>query len=116
MNTDVGALIKEARKGKGFTQEDLAQIVGVGKSAVAKWENGRVSEIKRTNLKKLSEALGLKPTQLLGDIEKDPISSADFLADIYLDVSLREMIEEYNSLDEIKKAQAREYIHLLSTR
>lgn len=116
MNTDVGKIIKQARLEKGYTQDALAQIVGVGKSAIAKWENGRVSEIKRSNLKKLSETLGLKPTQLLGDVERDPIGTADLLADVYLDASLRKMIEEYNRLDETKKAQVREYVHLLSNR
>lgn len=66
---DVGYLIKKARTERGMTQEELAEKVGVKKSAVAKWENGRVSEIKRTNLKNLADALGLDPNQLLGDAE-----------------------------------------------
>ena len=72
---DVGYLIKKARMEKGMTQEELAEKVGVKKSAVAKWENGRVSEIKRTNLKNLADALGLDPNQLLGDEEynKKPV-------------------------------------------
>ena len=111
---DVGMIIKQARTEKGLTQEELAEKVGVKKSAVAKWENGRVSEIKRSNLKKLSEALGLNPNKLLGDIELDPISVADELADIYLDVELRKMIAEYQQLDTKKQAQVREYVHLLS--
>lgn len=111
---DVGSLIKQARLEKGYTQEELADKVGVQKSAVAKWENGRVSEIKRSNLKKISEVLGLNPNRLLGDIERDPISVADELADIYLDVELRKMISEYQQLDHKKQAQVREYVHLLS--
>ena len=111
---DVGSIIKRARTEKGYTQEELAEKVGVKKSAVAKWENGRVSEIKRSNLKKLSEALGLNPNRLLGDIERDPISVADELADIYLDTDLRRMISEYQQLDGKKQAQVREYVHLLS--
>lgn len=111
---DVGILIKQARLAKGMTQEELAEKVGVKKSAVAKWENGRVSEIKRSNLKNLSDALGLNPTQLLGDIENNPIAVANELADIYLDEELRKMISEYQSLGVRKKAQAREYIHLLA--
>lgn len=111
---DVGALIKKARTEKGLTQEELAEKVGVKKSAVAKWENGRVSEIKRSNLKKLSDALGLNPNRLLGDIERDPVSVAEELADIYLDVELRNMISEYQMLDHQKQAQVREYVHLLS--
>ena len=64
---NVGELIKKARIQKGMTQEELAERVGVKKSAVAKWENGRVTEIKRSNMKNLADVLCLNPTQLLGD-------------------------------------------------
>ena len=64
---NVGELIKKTRMEKGLTQEELADKVGVKKSAVAKWENGRVSEIKRSNLKNLADALGLNPNELLGE-------------------------------------------------
>lgn len=64
---NVGELIKQTRLQRGMTQEELADKVGVQKSAIAKWENGRVSEIKRSNLKNLADALGLAPTQLLGN-------------------------------------------------
>lgn len=112
---NIGLTIKEARLAKGFTQEELAEKVGVKKSAVAKWENGRVSEIKRTNLKKLADALGLGPAQLLGDIEENPHDVASELADIYLDTDLREMISVYKKLSPQKKAQVKEYAQLLST-
>jgi len=111
---NVGEIIKQARIQKGMTQEELAEKVGVKKSAVAKWENGRVSEIKRSNLKNLSDALGLNPNQLLGDIEHDPVGVAHELADIYLDSELRKMITEYRKLSSDKQAQVREYVHLLS--
>lgn len=110
---NVGDIIKKARTDKGLTQEELADKVGVKKSAVAKWENGRVSEIKRSNLKNLADALGLAPTQLLGDIENDPVGVADELADIYLDPQLRAMIANYRSLSKDKQAQARAYIQFL---
>lgn len=64
---NIGSLIKQARLQKGYTQEALAQMVGVQKSAVAKWENGRVSEIKRSNIGSLSEALGIDPVLLVSD-------------------------------------------------
>lgn len=111
---DVGTIIKQARIEKGYTQEELAEKVGVKKSAVAKWENGRVSEIKRSNLKNLSDVLGIRPTQLLGEIEHDPISVANEMADIFLDTELRGMIAEYQRLSVKKQAQVREYVHLLS--
>lgn len=79
----IGEIIKSARTAKGMTQTELAEKVGVKKSAVAKWENGRVTEIGRTNLKRLSEVLGIDPNRLLGnDItpmfeEKEPITATD---------------------------------------
>ena len=110
----VGDLIKKARLEKGLTQEELAEKVGVKKSAVAKWENGRVSEIKRSNLKNLADALGLNPTQLLGDIERDAGGVADELAAIYLDLELRAMIADYKKRSIDKQEQARAYIQFLS--
>ena len=111
---NVGELIKKERIARGMTQEELAEKVGVKKSAVAKWENGRVSEIKRSNLKMLSEALGLNPNVLLGDIESDPVGVAHELADIYLDADLRAMIAAYKTLPYDKQAQVQEYVYMLS--
>ena len=122
---DIGKLIKKARTEKGYTQEELAERVGVKKSAVAKWENGRVSEIKRSNLKKLADALGLKPTSLLGDIEENPVETAERMAGnlLYFELlddderfDLFEMLGEYKTLSDSKKTQVREYVHFLSGR
>lgn len=111
---DVGQLIKERRIAKGMTQGELAEKVGVKDSAIAKWENGRVSEIKRSNLKKLADALDISPTQLFGDIEKRPASVAQELAEIYYDPELRKMIATYQKLPIQKQEQAREFIQFLS--
>ena len=53
---------------KGITQEELGKLVGVQKSAVAKWENGRVVNIKRSTLQKLAIALDIKGSDLIEDI------------------------------------------------
>lgn len=65
---DIGQMIKEARMSKGLTQEELGKLVGVQKSAVAKWENGRVVNIKRSSLQKLAIALDMKGSDLIEDI------------------------------------------------
>ena len=93
---NVGILIKQARLAKSLTQEELAEKVGVQKSAVAKWENGRVSEIKRSNLKKLSEALGLNPNQLLDETKEKPTD------DDGLSETKRKLIEKIKKLPEDK--------------
>lgn len=64
---EIGKLIKEARLEKGLTQQQLGDIVGVQKSAIAKYENGRVVNIKRSTLQKLAIALGLKGSDLIAE-------------------------------------------------
>lgn len=92
---NVGFVIKQARMQKGLTQEQLAEKVGVKKSAVAKWENGRVSEIKRSNLKMLAEALDLNPNQLLGNDEEKPTAQDDGLSE-----AKRKLIEKIKKFPE----------------
>lgn len=62
---NIGQIIRDARIKKGYTQEQLGEIMGVQKSAIAKWENGRVVNIKRENLKKLAEVLSIPPYELV---------------------------------------------------
>ena len=95
---DVGTIIKQARIQKGLTQEELAAKVGVQKSAVAKWENGRVSEIKRTNLIKLAAALDLAPVTLCPDEQKEKPT----VQDDGLSKEMQELIDCIKELPEDK--------------
>ncbi len=62
---NIGEKIRKARKEKGMTQEELGELLGVKKSAVAKYENGRVENIKRTTLKRISAILDIPPSELI---------------------------------------------------
>ncbi len=64
---DIGIKIKTARQAKGMTQGELGDILGVQKSAIAKYENGRVVNIKRSTLKKISDVLDIPPYELIFD-------------------------------------------------
>lgn len=59
--------IKELRKEKGWTQENLGQMIGVKGSAVAKYENGRVKNIKREVLQKISNVFSVQVSYILGE-------------------------------------------------
>lgn len=61
-----GNIIKNRRIEKGLTQDELGDLVGVQKSAIAKYENGVIENLKRSTILKLSEALDLTPTQIMG--------------------------------------------------
>ena len=66
--------IKERRIAMGLTQEELGQKLGVQKSAIAKYENGRVKNIKRSVILKIAEILQCSPVYLLdfNDENEDP--------------------------------------------
>lgn len=57
--------IKERRTFMGYTQEELGDKLGLQKSAIAKYENGRVENIKRSVIAKMAEVLECSPCYLL---------------------------------------------------
>lgn len=58
--------IRERRLALNLTQEELAHRLGMQKSAIAKYESGRVENIKRSTLAKMSEILECSPAYLMG--------------------------------------------------
>ena len=109
---EIGQRIKEARIEKGLTQEELGKSVGVQKSAVAKWENGRVQNIKRRTLQKLANALGLRGSDLV--IESDPKEAAQLTMNVLDNIEVIEMLEEFNRLSEKDKKTVRDLISSLA--
>jgi transcriptional regulator with XRE-family HTH domain len=77
MNTpqDIGNRVKAGRRERGLTQEDLAERVGVSRSAVAQWETGRTGQI-TGNLSRIAEALDLNVEYLMYGIDKRAPSQA----------------------------------------
>ena len=67
----IGDRIKSARIAKRMTQEELGRAVGVQKAAIGKYESGRVVNIKRSTLKKLSDVLCIPPEELIFEDKKN---------------------------------------------
>jgi transcriptional regulator with XRE-family HTH domain len=66
MDLDLSKKIKLLRAERGMTLEQVAQIVGVGKSTVRKWETGTIANMRRDKIDKLATALGTSPAYLMG--------------------------------------------------
>ena len=66
MSEGMAQRIRELRKAKGLTLEQVADIVGVGKSTVRKWETGMIANMKRDKIASLAKALGTTPAYLMG--------------------------------------------------
>jgi transcriptional regulator with XRE-family HTH domain len=109
---EIGQKIKEARLQKGLTQEELGKIVGLQKSAIAKYENGRVVNIKRSTLQKLALALDLRGSDLI--ITSSPKEAATLHAKVLMDTELMLSIEQYYTLSDEKKKMVRDLIRSLA--
>lgn len=66
MENELSRKIKELRLSKGMTLEEVATIVGVGKSTVRKWETGMIANMKRDKIPLLAKALSTTPEHLMG--------------------------------------------------
>lgn len=72
MEEGMAQKIKALRQEKGLTLEQVADVVGVGKSTVRKWETGMIANMKRDKIASLAKALGTTPEYLMGwDKKKD---------------------------------------------
>ena len=109
---ELGQRIREARLQKNLTQEELGKIVGLQKSAIAKYENGRVVNIKRSTLQKLAKALDLRGSDLI--IESNPKEAATLHDRVLLDSELMLSIEQYYMLSDEKKKMVRDLISTLA--
>lgn len=63
--------IKELRQERGLTLEQVANVVGVGKSTVRKWETGMIANMRRDKIAALAQALGTTPAYLMGWEDED---------------------------------------------
>ena len=108
---EIGAKIKKARLERGMTQQELGNIVGVQKSAIAKYENGRVVNIKRSTLQKIASALNIRPSELL--FSESPKDTADLHVKIITDFELMDALKDYYVLSEDNQRMVRALIRSL---
>ena len=84
-----GERIKALRLKYGYTQEELAALVGVQKAAINKYEDGTVVNLKQSVIAALSKALHVRPSYLLGYDDEQPAidPAAARLQEIYRQLS-----------------------------
>lgn len=82
--------IKDLRIKKGFTMEKLAELIGVSKSTIAKWENGYVSNMRQDKVDKLANIFNVPPTYLLGYGDESSISNEQQFVALYSQLNERD--------------------------
>lgn len=112
---NIGEKIRAARQAKGMTQEELGAVLGVQKSAIAKYESGRVVNIKRSTLKKISDILDIPPFELIFDEnQKKMIEKNDAMTDAVVrmrtDDNFFSIVNKLNKLDSIQLASVKQVV------
>lgn len=97
MNGILNNNIKNFRKFKGMTQEDLANKVGKTKNVISNWERGDNSP-DIDSVEKICQVLGVTPNQLFG-WEKYPEYEKYIKIMSENAERLSELIEKKNSID-----------------
>lgn len=94
--------IKQMRIKKGLTQEELGEKLGLQKSAIAKYENGKVNNIKRSTIAKMADIFDVDPVWLM-DLSDNKSSEEQFI------------MEQIRLLSPTNRAKLIELIHLFLT-
>ncbi len=62
----LGSNLKEKRKQRGLTLEQLAEQVDLSRQTLSRYENGKIANIPPDNIERLAAALGTTPARLMG--------------------------------------------------
>lgn len=88
----LGGKIKEQRKHSGLSQEKVAELVGVSRQAVTKWETGQ-SAPSTENLFKLAEIFGTTVDMLLDSDKQENDSPAEQIYYLYKMEKAKKVVE-----------------------
>lgn len=122
MSKKTGTLIKEARTGAGFTQEQLAKkVTGLTASDISKAERGE-KDLTQDQLKQIAKACGVTQKSLLDSVKsssagktaaKKPSSAASKTAgssSTTLNAKEKKLLKAYRSADEVTKAKVEQLL------
>ena len=116
----MGDRIKDRRQALHYTQEQLAEKLGLQKSAIAKYVNGRVENIKRSVISKMAEVLECSPCYILGftdNLETECIEKDDYKTLKMIFQKFGYNLQPYNSHGTytLQHNKQKEFIIILST-
>ena len=87
MNSKFSIRLKELRKERGLTQEDLSKLSGISFPTISRYENGQRDEPKLTILKTLANYFDVTIDYLVGDTDiKETNFTSDEISRIFNDL------------------------------
>ncbi len=99
----IGQLIKQSRKEKGITQNELAKRIGVSAGAISRWESGDIENMRRDKIEKIADALGIDPNIIIGiEPNKEVDGNIPILGRVAAGIPI-DAVEEIIGYEEIPK-------------
>lgn len=65
-NIEIGKRIKQAREEKNMSLQEVAELTGVARSTVQRYEAGRIDKIKLPVIESIGRSLGVRPDWIIG--------------------------------------------------
>lgn len=103
-NLEIGKRIKQAREEKNMSLQEVAELTGVARSTVQRYEAGKIDKIKLPVIESIARALGFLPEWIIGKTDKKYPTLEE----------IPEIITYYNKLNFVGKETATEQVRLLT--
>ena len=68
-SVEQGKRLRDLRKGRGWSQEELAKRAGLSRSALPKLETGRFKDTRHDTIEKLAKAFDMTATEFISHIK-----------------------------------------------
>ncbi|MCM1365430.1 MAG: XRE family transcriptional regulator [Faecalibacterium sp.] len=104
---NIGEYIKQLRTQYEYSQEQLGAMIGVQRAAVQKWESGKVKNLKRDTVNKLSQIFNVPVSAFVS--EKEPAAAVKIPVLGYVRAGIPlEATQEILGYEEISQADAKQ--------
>ena len=110
MSEGMAQRIKKLRQERGLTLEQVAEVVGVGKSTVRKWETGMIANMRRDKIADLAKALGTTPAYLMGWKEEE--DKKDSPGDLPITEGEKMLLSLFRKIPESDQEMVLQMIHV----
>lgn len=97
-NIEIGKRIHHARALKNYTLDEVAKKIGVAKSTIQRYENGKIAKIKLPVIDSIANALCVNPAWLVGKSDEMKINISF--------KSSETILQYYNILNDLGKQEA----------
>ena len=110
-NGIVSARMKQRREALGLTLDEIALEIGLAKSTIQRYENGKIQRLKLPVIEAIANVLSVDPSWLIGKSENPEIVSNSLIVHSSLSPDEAQLLEDYRDASEEIRDSALEMLH-----